>query len=372
VLPLNQRPGQGPSAPVDSTAEVRVFIGPTNSAGQAWRWARAIEQYLPSAAAVSMRVTGAREFGHPADQSVGLGTYRWSKRWRSDQRALVESEFSHVIIESARPLFSDLADSVRREVERLQRRGVQVALLFHGTDIRLPSRHAENEQGSPFRGSQWNMTGLLQAQAEANARLVGALGLPVFYSTPDLLLDLPDAEWLPVVIDPESWRTHSAPLTSGELPSVAHAPSRSIVKGSDLIDPVLQRLEAEGVIEYRRVEGVPAEHMPAVYRGVDIVVDQFRIGNYGVAACEAMAAGRIVVSHVSEFVRDQVAQRTGTSLPIVEATRDTLEETVRAIIDDSASYRSLAESGIRFTEAVHDGRMSAEVLSAFLRAPAGR
>lgn len=313
-----------------------------------------------------MRAVGVQEFGHRVDQPVPLGTYRWSRPWRAAQRSALQSGFSHVIIESARPLFSDLADTVKRDVRRLEGHGLRVALLFHGSDIRLPSRHALNETWSPFRGSLWSMTGLLQAQAEANARLTGFLGIPVFVSTPDLLLDLPEAQWLPVVIDQTRWRTDTPPLSSGRVPSVAHAPSRSVVKGSDLVDPVLQRLDEEGIIEYRRITGVPADRMPEVYRDVDIVLDQFRIGNYGVAACEAMAAGRIVVSHVSEFVRDQVAKETGQELPIVEATGDTLEKTIRAILAEPESYRDVAESGARFAAKFHDGRTSAEVLNRFL------
>ncbi len=45
---------------------------------------------------------------------------------------------------------------------------------------------------------------------------------------------------------------------------------------------------------------MPADAMPEVYGGADIVLDQFPLGTYGVAACEALVAGRLVVSHVSD------------------------------------------------------------------------
>lgn len=370
TLPPNQRPTTNESilsqVCADSTTATRLFIGPTNSAGQGWHWSRAAEKNLPDVAACSMRVAGATEFGHQVDQTVQLGNYRWSHAWRRAQRAAVTANFTHVIIESGRPLFSDVAGDVGREIRTLQQCGIRTALLFHGTDIRLPSRHALAEALSPYREGMWNRTASLQVQAEANMRLVDSVGLPMFISTPDLFLDLPGAQWLPVVVDPEQWRNSAAPLPGGRVPLVVHAPSNSAVKGSDLIDPVLQQLDTAGVISYRRVVGVPASQMPAMYRDVDVVLDQFRIGNYGVAVCEALAAGRIVVSHVSEFVRGKVAQDTGLDLPVVEASAGSLEAVLRAIFADPDRYRRIAATGPQFVDAVHDGRRSAEVLGTFL------
>ncbi len=96
------------------------------------------------------------------------------------------------------------------------------------------------------------------------------------------------------------------------------------MKGTQLIAPVLERLAERGTIDFRYVEGVAAADMPALYGEADIVLDQFRIGSYGVAACEAMAAGRVVVGHVSPAVRSHVLRATGLELPIVEATPDSL------------------------------------------------
>ncbi len=143
------------------------------------------------------------------------------------------------------------------------------------------------------------------------------------------------------------------------VPIVVHAPSKAIVKGSDLIDPVLTRLDAEGVIRYRRVHGVPAAGMPAIYREADIVLDQFRIGNYGVAACEALAAGRVVVSHVSPQVRDAVLTYSGRTLPIIESRAAGLEATLRHLIDRPEEAMAAAVSGPEFVRGLHDGGRSA-------------
>ncbi|MEK8228013.1 hypothetical protein NKG05_20860 [Oerskovia sp. M15] len=113
-----------------------------------------------------------------------------------------------------------------------------------------------------------------------------------------------------------------------------HVPSHSTIKGTQLVRPALDRLVAEGVVEYREISGVPSEHMPEIYAGADVVLDQFRLGSYGVAACEAMAAGRVVLGHVLPQVRDVVRSSTGLDLPVVETTADTIDAVLRELEAD--------------------------------------
>ncbi|MBB5632657.1 hypothetical protein BKA04_000880 [Cryobacterium mesophilum] len=320
--------------------------------------------------AVSMSGPRATGFAFEVDQRVPFYVYRWSTGWRRAQLSAVLDNYTHVIVESGTPLFGDaLGRSAADDIRLCQRRGLGVALLFHGSDIRLPSRHAERVAWSPFVAGLDSSTTVLEARALVNATLVEKLKVPVFVSTPDLLVDLPEAQWLPVVVEVAAWRAPTQPFAHDGPPVVAHAPSRASLKGSDLIDPVLEALENEGLVRYRRIQGVASRDMPDVYRNADIVIDQLRLGIYGVAACEAMAAGRIVVSHVSEQVREYVARAMGADLPVVEATADSLESVLRDIVAAPAPYLETAAAGIRFVEAVHDGRVSAQVLGWFLGAP---
>lgn len=194
--------------------------------------------------------------------------------------------------------------------------------------------------------------------------MVADTDLPVFVSTPGLL-DVPRARWLPVVVDPAQWRSSRLPLTSG-TPVVAYVPSNSPMKGDASIDVQLSALEAEGLIRYHRLERVPSADMPDVYRSADIVLDQFRLGDYGVAACEAMAAGRIVVGHVHDDVRRRVHEVTGRHLPVVEARFDGVGAKIREILHDPVRWRESAADGVSFVDQVHDGRVSAAQLADFL------
>lgn len=368
LVPAGQRfdPSAPPPAVQLPDTAARLLVGPVNSAGQGHAWARAAER-LPGVGARAMAVRGPRDFGFAADQSVPLGDYRWSRAWQRAQRRAVLADATHVLLESARPLFGDVErGAVEAEVSALRERGIHVALAFHGSDLRDPAAHRARERHSPYAEGLWALTPALTARARHARALIAETGCPVFVSTPDLLLDVPEAVWLPVVVEPERWRTDAAPLAHGGRPVVAHAPSTAIVKGTDLIDGTLRALEAEGLIEYRRLEGLPSAQMPAAYGAADIVLDQFRIGSYGVAACEAMAAGRIVVSHVAAAVRDRVQVDTGLAMPIVQAEADELEAVLRALLADASPALATAAAGPAFVAAVHDGALSARQLAPWL------
>ncbi len=366
ILPARLRydPRNLAVATAPSTA-VRLFVGPVNFAGQGWQWARAAER-IPHVGALSMAYRIGTEFGFPVDQTVPASAFVFSKSWQASQSEAVRSGFTHVMVEAERHLFGRVYDqTVEQQVRRLTEAGLRVAMLAHGSDIRLPSRHAADHPDSPFADPTWDQVAVFERQAASNLALLERLGLPVFVSTLGLLDDVPAAEWLPVVVDANAWTGGDAPLTRTR-PVVAHAPSSGHMKGSDLVDPVLSRLDAEGVIEYVRVTGVPAAQMPDVYRRADIVLDQFRLGDYGVAACEALAAGRVVVGHVSPAVRDAVRARTGRELPVVESRGGDIERTLIDILADPDRARALAEEGAAFVREVHDGRKSADAMRGFL------
>lgn len=342
----------------------RVYIAPANWAGQAQRWARAIEAFVPDSYAVNMATTGnAHDF--PADITVSPTVYNFSYEWQEAQLDYVAG-FTHVVIEAERSLFGGRFGDAFAEAELLRSRGLKVAMLCHGHDIRLPSRHLATHQWSHY-GEPDALFDTFEEEALHNRAGLDALAAPVFVSTPDLLADVPYATWCPLVIDEARWRSDEQVLLR-VVPRVVHVPSDPLVKGSALIAPALEALEAQGLIEYVVVSEVGFDDMPRLYGSADIVLDQFRIGSYGAAACEAMAAGRVVVGHIEESVRARVFADTGRELPIVEANPDNIGEVIQTIIAERAKYRAVAQDGRAFVGAVHTGESSARALQAtFLR-----
>ncbi|WP_194422095.1 glycosyltransferase [Microbacterium abyssi] len=351
---------------------IRLFVGPVNSAGQGYRWARAAERHLVGVGAVSMMTTNpARErFDFPVDVKIPESGFVFAGGWQRRQRDALSNGFTHVLLESGQYLYGSVAGRDPLDVAAdAVAQGLQVALLWHGSDIRVPSHHADIERDSPF-GPNGNYppaaTDVLESNASARIEGLGGAGLPVFVSTPGLL-DVPGARWLPVVVEVEQWRSHDDPLRR-PVPVVAYVPSNSPMKGDPSIDEQLVALEADGHIVYRRLEGIPARQMPDVYRSADIVLDQFRLGDYGVAACEALAAGRVVIGHVSSENRSRVRDLTGHELPIVESRFADVGETIMSVLGDREAHVEAARRGPAFVSAVHDGAASAAALASFLGA----
>ncbi|SFR95692.1 hypothetical protein SAMN04487846_1217 [Microbacterium sp. cf046] len=351
--------------PIVAPAEpVRLLIAPANYAAQGRLWARAAET-LPGVGARNLVITRPGAFGFASDFTVTEHVATVSPRWARGQRRAVGS-FTHALIEAERPILGGaFGGDIVREARALRAAGVSVAYVSHGSDLRLPSRHAPLEPWSPFRDEDWPLLPALESQAAANAEALRAIGAPVFIATPELLIDYPEATWLPNVVDPQRWHT-DAPVLAGPTPVALHIPTSEVIKGTALIEPAMRALEAEGVVQYEQPTGIPPAEMPALLAGVDIVLEQFRLGIYSTTAIEAMAAGRIVVAHVSERVRAHVAETIGVAVPIVEATPDTVGAVLREIVADPDRYREIASRGPEFVRAAHDGRYSAGVLKDFL------
>jgi hypothetical protein len=346
----------------------RVYLGPLNYAGQAHLWARALRENLPNVDAVNAAVVAPRtSLNFACDIAVPLRVYRGSDSWRAEQEDYLRT-FTHAIAESGRSLFGErVASDPFDELARLHSNGVETAVLLHGTDIRLPSRHRAANPNSPFADAD-RFAGA-ERQVQRLLHRLDAFDGPVFVSTPDLLVDVPRAVWCPVVVDPSTWATDTRPFTRA-TPRVIHVPSRSSVKGTELVEPAVRALEAEGLISYRRIEGAAPATLPGLVGDADIVLDQFAIGSYGVAACEAMAAGRVVVGDVSESVRDAVTRLSGADLPIVQSRAQEIGNVLRRIIAERETFAAEARRGVEFVGELHSGPASATRLAQALGIPA--
>lgn len=351
-----------PPPPVpDTTKAVRLLVGPVNYAGQGYRWSRAVEQ--------SGRVS-ARNFVHAENNilrydSDYLVTWRTAEHSRTWQRAMTEAlrdNYTHVLIEACFPVLGGMfSGDMHRQVALMQDAGVKVAIVGHGTDVRLPSTHMRNEKWSYFHNDIWVDADLVEPVVAKNLALIEDLGLPTFVSTAGLLLDIPDAHFLGVIVAIDKWRNEEPTLVRERI-RVVHAPTNPNAKGTLDIAPVAQRLHDEGVIEYVELKGIPNDEMPRVFADADVVLDQFRSGDYGVGACETMAAGRIVMAHVSDQVRTEVERHAGVPLPIVETEIDNVERVLRDVASRREHYRAIAAHGPEFVRRLHNGDFSRSVL----------
>ena len=345
----------------------RLLIGPANDAGQGNQWAQAAIRHLDDVAAQSFRF-GIPENPYPVSYQVDWKVYRSDKDWAAAFAAFAMKRYTHVLIEGNKPILGWKKAGAGADIRKLRSAGVRVGMLAHGSDVRIPSVHAEREEWAAYGQMDPKLVQALEKSAGVANKEFARFDGPKFVSTLGLLDFIEGATWCPVIVEPQIWRSEREVLGT-EIPVVAHIPS-STQKGSAWIDPILSDLDARGHLKYVRLSGIRRDEMPAHIGRCDIVIDQFGAADYGVAACEAMAAGRLVISRVADGVRDRIREQTGLELPIIEADPRTLESVVLAAIADRDGSRATAARGTEFIAAVHDGRESARALAELLDLPA--
>jgi hypothetical protein len=346
----------------DMARPFRMLVGPVNYAGQGYRWSRAVE---------ATGMVSARNYVHEANNPFQYGadhvltwrTAEHSRKWQREMLAAIRDNYTHVLIEACFPILGGmLHGDVRRQVDLIRGSGVVVGIVGHGTEVRLPSRHLQENPWSHFRDSEsWVAPELVEKVVQENLQLIDDLGAPTFVSTAGLLMDLPEAELLGVVIDPSCWE-NDLPLLQSKRLKVVHAPTNPFAKGTPLITPIVEKLVDEGLIEYTEIHNVTNEEMQRIFAESDVVLDQFRAGDYGVGACETMASGRIPLTFVTDQVRSAVEQRAEMALPIPPVTVDNLESVLRDIHSDRDRYREVASTGPEFVRRLHNGEYSSSVL----------
>lgn len=352
------RPTPGGSGPV-------LGIGPTNLAGQGGAWAHAVAHHL-GAEAEAWQLERDDGLLFPAARRIASAEWL-SPVWQLGEFSRLTDGYTHLLSEGLVSLFGSLNTGwASDDLQELYHAGIRVGVVFHGSDIRDPRRHRALEKYSPFAAADHPLTQAMERRAREAADALNEFDGPRYVTTPDLLDDVPDALWLPVVVDlPAGAAVSEAgrPPLERERPVVVHVASNPFLTGTDLIEPVVRELHERGLIEYRRLESVSPDRLPAVLREADVVLDHFLLGSYGVLSCQAMAAGRITVCHVGARTRERI----GTPLPILQATPDTLGEVLERVVADRRWALEAAAAGPDFVREFHDGRMSARILADFLQ-----
>src|SRR5690606_25802121 len=123
---------------------------PNNTAGQAHQWTQALNRERADVSAVSLYGFGLNRFQADVDIRVPEAVFLRAPRWHAEFEEFLATR-THVLWESGLPLLGRrFGMSVGAEVDALRRRGVGGGLIFHGSDVRPPSRHAEASPWSPF------------------------------------------------------------------------------------------------------------------------------------------------------------------------------------------------------------------------------
>lgn len=199
--------------------------------------------------------------------------------------------------------------------------------------------------GSDLRGRSASEVGYLRG---AGAVIVGS------YLTRRLAPRGPWPEYdvVPPAIVLRDWEP--APAEPGGVVRVAHAPSKRAVKGTDAVIAAVESLRARGApIELDLIEGVPNREARLRYAAADVVVDQLKIGWYGMFAIESMALAKPVVVHLDEEAAAETEEAFGLELPLVRADEENLEDVLTGLLEVREALPELGRRSREYVERVH-------------------
>jgi glycosyltransferase involved in cell wall biosynthesis len=200
--------------------------------------------------------------------------------------------------------------------------------------------------GSDIRGK--TPPELAYAQ-RADVRVVGSY---------DALRWIPDAEMIPPGIELDVYRP--TPPSDRERPLVVHAPSSRARKGTEHVIAAC----AELAVDLEIVEGLQNEQARERYARADIVVEQLQAGWHGILGLEAMALGKPVVTYLHDEAVRRTEEAFGVMVPIVNATKDTLVDTLKPLVESPDLRRRIGAESRAYVEQVHDANQVVDRLLA--------
>lgn len=243
--------------------------------------------------------------------------------------------------------------------------GVRIVFSFHGTDIRI-ARIAK-------KLDPWSAYHFAEIPCDED-RIEDALAVIRGFADGYTISNVanrpyfPEADYLPLSVDlreiPESvW--HHIP---GKQLVVAHAPSARGTKGTEFVLKAFDKLRREGLkFEVDLIEGATNREVLERYARADVVVEKLVNEGFGVAALEAMAVGRPVVSRVAAMVYD-----VHPSLPIIDATPESFADVLRDLLGDPAEIGRRASLGRPYVRDNHDIALTGERLETLYSHPSAQ
>jgi glycosyltransferase involved in cell wall biosynthesis len=253
---------------------------------------------------------------------------------------------------SVAPTFLPI-DLARQSLQRIQRPGV---VEWCGSDIRLPA--VELSDNPIFRTHWEEHADELAPHADLDRSMhrqefFAELGFDVVVAPGMLQYVLPDLLNRTHVVHrgiPLERYVPRFPESGNEAPVVAHAPSKQTIKGSTYVVDAVKRLQCDATLGFDLISGVQHAEALARIASCDVYIDQMILGDYGVAAIEAMALGKPVVCYMKPSVLDVYPP----DLPIVNATPHTLSGVLEELLNDGDMRANLGRRGREYAERNHN------------------
>ena len=261
-------------------------------------------------------------------------------------------------------LYAKALLSTEKSLCRIRSNRKAVFVTFQGSDARESKCFLKKFQDNGLADSVISRSGKSNDSIRSKKKLLADVADKIYSLNPDLLEVLPrGSEFLPYATE-ATIHAKVLPFNNRKEFVIGHAPTHRIVKGTDHVIEVVNKLRSQGhMVRLELIEGLPREAALKKYEEIDLFIDQLIIGWYGVVSLEVLAIGKPVICFTKgrglQFVNPDMLK----DLPILNADITTLEERIIEIMRMDITQRSkLAELGISFLKKWHDPRKIAKKL----------
>lgn len=239
--------------------------------------------------------------------------------------------------------------------------GKKVLYHFRGSEARVESCFRDNNDYHYCDDEPSLFEQFPEERQKLYLEFVKSISDCSFVVDPELQTYVPEAMIVPRALDLEKFKGIAVSQVKRDTDPIiiAHAPSRRTVKGTSWVVQAVQELKWEGVnVDLRIIENMSNEDALMEYARSDIVVDQLRIGWYGVLAVEAMSLGKPVVA----YIRDDLKHNLPFPYPLAIANKENLKAVLLELISDASLRTQLGTRAREYVNHVHSSKKIAEDL----------
>jgi len=263
-----------------------------------------------------------------------------------------------VFIYFGKPFFEDFKD-----FEILKKRNKKTVFIFVGDEVRFIPK--ANEEFEIFGLSK------LEYPIEFHTEMVKQIRLNlireveknvnVIYGQPNYM-QLAEIKYKLLFIPIQFLKLPHKPEQRIFRPTIVHAPSDDLVKGTKYVLDTIKELRSDGLdFEFILVKNISNDEALKIYSNSDIIIDQLFLPGGGKLAYECLAMGKVVMSAMG-FESNYNTNLLEIGCPIVNITKYNLKEKVKELIINIELRKNIASLGRKYVEKYHNPKSIAENL----------
>ena len=232
-----------------------------------------------------------------------------------------------------------------RDLPILKHLGKKLVMEFWGSDIRMTDTSEQEPNASLARKSRTKIIEKLKRLgSNVHLAIVADLELKAYVEN-----FFKRVELVPQRIELDKFQP-SYPDPTKQTPLVVHAPTHRAIKGTDYLIEAVENLKSKHSFDFRLIEGMKHSEAKKLYENADVIVDQLRLGTYGVFAVESMALGKPVITYIHEDFKRSYPP----NLPIQTATINSIGDVLERILTDGDLRHNLGIQSRKYAEDHHD------------------